>query len=70
MPIETKRRVGVVGKSRTFYVTLPLHWCQGSGIEQGSEVGVLAGRVLVVIPPQAKEDAEPIRKLMLQRGFL
>jgi hypothetical protein len=57
-------------KHRTRVLNLPIAWCDGVGLVEGAELELLAGRVLVVIPPDVHQDAEAIRKLMLQRGFL
>jgi hypothetical protein len=64
-------KVTLCGRThRTRVLNLPTAWCDGSGLGRDSQVELLAGRVLVVIPPEAHADAEAIRKLMIQRGFL
>jgi len=71
MVTRSWHKVSVCGRTRrTRLLNLPTSWCDGIGLEKGSQVELLAGRVLVVIPPGAHADAEAIRKLMLQRGFL
>jgi hypothetical protein len=71
MVTRSWHRVTVCGRThRTRVLNLPTGWCDGIGLGKGSQVELLAGRVLVVIPPDAHADAEAIRKLMLQRGFL
>lgn len=64
-------KIGICGGTRrTRILNLPNDWCDGVGLGKGSLVEILAGRVLVVIPPDAHAEADSIRKLMLQRGFL
>jgi hypothetical protein len=64
-------KIGVSGGTRrTRVLNLPTAWCDGNYLGKDSRVELLAGRVLVVIPPDAHDDAEAIRKLMIQRGFL
>lgn len=68
MPIRTTRRVGALGRSRSHYLILPLHWCQGSGVEPGSEVEVVADGVLVVVPPGMRKAADRILAAMHVEG--
>ncbi|MFI5418988.1 MAG: hypothetical protein ACHQ2Y_08865 [Candidatus Lutacidiplasmatales archaeon] len=71
MVTRSWHRVTVCGRfHRSRVLNLPTAWCDGVGLEKGAQLELLAGRVLVVIPPDAHQDAEAIRKLMLQRGFL
>lgn len=71
MVTRSWHKVSVCGRlHRTRVLNLPTAWCDGVGLEKGTQLEVLAGRVLVVIPPDVHADAEPIRRLMLQRGYL
>lgn len=71
MVTRSWHKVTVCGRShRTRVLNLPTAWCEGNCLGKDSRVELLAGRVLVVIPPDVHEDADAIRKLMLQRGFL
>lgn len=71
MVSKSSHKIGVCGRSRrTRILNLPNDWCDGVGLGKGSLVEVLAGRVLILIPPVACSDAEAIRRLMVQRGFL
>lgn len=71
MVSKSRHKIGVCGGTRrTRVLNLPNDWCDGVGLGKGSRVELLAGRVLVVIPPEVHADVEAIRRLMLQRGFL
>jgi hypothetical protein len=59
-------RVTTVGRpgsvQRLLY--LPKSWCDGIGLEGGTRVEIVAGRALVVLPPDSRELVERVLRLM------
>lgn len=59
-------RVTVVGRpkgaQRLLY--LPKSWCDGVGLDGGTRVEIVAGRALVVLPPNSGELTERVLRLM------
>ena len=67
MPIRTTRKVGVLGKSESRYLTLPRSWCEGSGVLPGADVEIFADGILVVVPPGMQGAAERILAVLHAR---
>jgi hypothetical protein len=63
---RSSQRVLEVGKEahRQRLVNLPKGWCDGIGVARGTQVEILASRVLVVVPPTAGREAALVLRLM------
>jgi hypothetical protein len=57
--MEFKRKV--IKQTKSLTMSLPKAWCDFNGIKQGNKILLLAGKTLVVVPPNMKE--EEIKKL-------
>ncbi len=55
--------MGHEGRSR--HLVLPRAWCDGTGVEKGTQVTLLYDNVLIVLPPSVTETE--IRRLL---GFM
>ncbi len=68
MVTKSWHRVMEVGRKpyTQHLLCLPKGWCDGVGIEKGTPVEVVAGRVLVVVPPTLHGETARIVKLMME----